>query len=130
MARSVRSFIRAFTLIELMVVMAIISVLLTLAMPRYFHSVDKSREAVLRHDLQTMRDAIDKFLGDRGRYPTSLDELAERRYLRSVPKDPVTDSAGTWIAVPPPEGEGLEGVYDVRSGAAGNSLDGTPYERW
>lgn len=121
---------RGFTLIELMVVMAIISVLLTLAMPRYFHSVDKSRESVLRHDLQVMRDAIDKFLADRGRYPSSLDELAERRYLRSVPTDPITESVSTWIAVPPPEGEGPNGIYDVRSGAPGNSLDGTPYERW
>jgi general secretion pathway protein G len=121
---------RGFTLIELMVVMAIIAVLLTLAMPKYFNSVDKSREAVLRHDLQAMRDAIDKFVADRGRYPASLEELAERRYLRSVPKDPITDSAATWVAVAPPEGVAPEGVYDVRSGAAGNALDGTPYERW
>ena len=129
-AARARAAARGFTLIELLVVMAIISMLLTLAMPKYFHSVDKSREAVLRHDLQTMRDAIDKFLADRGRYPLSLEELAERRYLRSVPVDPITDSASTWVAVAPPDGAGLEGVYDVRSGAAGNSLDGTPYERW
>ncbi len=119
-----------FTLIELMVVMAIISVLLTLAMPKYFHSVDKSREAVLRHDLQAMRDAIDKFLADRGRYPLTLEELAERRYLRAIPKDPITESSSTWVVIAPPEGEGPDGVHDVRSGAAGNSLDGTPYERW
>lgn len=127
---SARAATGGFTLIELLVVMAIISMLLTLAMPKYFHSVDKSREAVLRHDLQTMRDAIDKFLADRGRYPANLEELAERRYLRSVPVDPLTDSASTWIAVAPPDGAGLEGVYDVRSGAAGSSLDGTPFERW
>jgi general secretion pathway protein G len=121
---------RGFTLIELLVVMAIIAMLLTLAMPRYFHSVDKSREAVLRHDLQTMRDAIDKFFADRGRYPARLEELAERRYVRSVPVDPITDSASTWVVVAPPEGVAFEGVYDVRSGALGNSVDGTPYERW
>ncbi len=119
-----------FTLIELMVVMAIISVLLTLAMPKYFHSVDKSREAVLRHDLQAMRDAIDKFLADRGRYPLTLEELAERRYLRAIPKDPITESSSTWVVIAPPEGDGPDGVHDVRSGATGNSLDGTPYERW
>lgn len=119
-----------FTLMELMVVMAIIATLLTLALPRYFHSVERSREAVLRQDLSTMRDAIDKFLSDRGRYPASLDELAEKRYLRKVPPDPITDSAATWVVVAPPESESREGVYDVRSGALGNSLDGEAYQSW
>lgn len=119
-----------FTLMELMVVMAIIATLLTLALPRYFHSVDRSREAVLRQDLHIMRDAIDKFLADRGRYPASLDELAERRYLRKVPPDPITDNASTWIVVAPPDTETQEGVYDVRSGAPGKSLDGEAYESW
>ena len=73
---------KGFTLVELLVVMAIIASLLTLAMPRYFHSVDRSREAVLRQDLHIMRDAIDKFMADRGRYPLTLEELAEKRYLR------------------------------------------------
>lgn len=119
-----------FTLMELMVVMAIIATLLTLALPRYFHSVERSREAVLRHDLSAMRDAIDKFLADRGRYPVSLDELAEKRYLRKVPADPITDSAATWVVVAPPQADTPEGVYDVRSGAPGNSLDGEAYESW
>lgn len=119
-----------FTLVELMVVMAIIATLLTLALPRYFHSVDRSREAVLRQDLHIMRDAIDKFMADRGRYPATLEELAERRYLRKVPPDPITDSASTWIVVAPPGNESPEGVYDVRSGAPGNSLDGEAYESW
>ena len=119
-----------FTLMELMVVMAIIATLLTLALPRYFHSVDRSREAVLRQDLHIMRDAIDKFMADRGRYPATLEELAERRYLRKVPPDPITDSASTWIVVAPPGSESPEGVYDVRSGAPGNSLDGEAYESW
>ncbi len=121
---------KGFTLMELMVVMAIIASLLTLALPRYFHSVDRSREAVLRQDLHTMRDAIDKFMADRGRYPATLEELAEKRYLRRVPPDPITDSATTWIVVPPPEGETQDGVYDVRSGAPGASLDGEAYESW
>jgi general secretion pathway protein G len=119
-----------FTLIELMVVLAIISMLVTLALPRYVHSVQKSREAVLRHDLQTMREAIDQFLSDRGRYPATLDELADLHYLRKVPPDPVTDSAATWIVMAPPEGAVDSGVYDVRSGAPGEGLDGTPYSGW
>ena len=119
-----------FTLIELMVVMAIIASLLSLALPRYFNSVERSREAVLKQDLHIMRDAIDKYVADRGRYPQTLDELAEKRYLRRVPPDPITDSVSTWITLPPPEGEVREGVYDVRSGAPGNSLDGEPYESW
>lgn len=121
---------RGFTLMELMVVMAIIASLMTLALPRYFNSVERSREAVLRQDLSVMRDAIDKFFADRGRYPNTLEELAERRYLRRVPIDPVTESATTWVIVPPPEGEAREGVYDVRSGAPGRSLDGEAYESW
>lgn len=119
-----------FTLVELMVVMAIIATLLTLALPRYFHSVERSREAVLKQDLHTMRDAIDKFLADRGRYPQTLDELVDKRYLRRVPPDPITDSTTTWLTLPPLDAESREGVYDVRSGAPGNSLDGEPYESW
>ena len=121
---------RGFTLMELMVVMAIIASLMTLALPRYFNSVERSREAVLRQDLSIMRDAIDKFYADRGRYPATLEELAERRYLRRVPVDPVTESATTWVVVAPPDGELREGVYDVRSGAPGQSLDGEAYESW
>ena len=119
-----------FTLLELMVVMAIIASLMTLALPRYFHSVERSREAVLKQDLHIMRDAIDKFLADRGRYPLTLEELAEKRYLRRVPSDPITDSAASWVIVPPPEAASREGVYDVHSGAPGNSLDGEAYESW
>jgi len=122
--------LRGFTLIELMVVMAIIASLMTLALPRYFHSLDRSREAVLKQDLHIMRDAIDKFLADRGRYPGTLEELAEKRYLRKLPVDPITEKTTTWIVVAPPDGDGREGVYDVRSGAAGTSLDGDAFESW
>lgn len=120
---------RGFTLIELMVVMAIVAMLTTLAWPRYLHSVDRSREAVLKHDLRTMREAIDRHLADRGRYPSSLEELAERRYLRRVPEDPITQSSTTWTVVPPPDATSGGGVYDVRSGAPGTSLEGEPYDR-
>ena len=119
-----------FTLIELIVVMAIIASLLTIALPRYFHSVQRSREAVLRQDLAIMRDAIDKFLADRGRYPATLEELAEKRYLRKIPPDPITESASTWQAIAPPDPTSDAGVYDVRSGASGKSLDGEAYENW
>ena len=121
---------RGFTLMELMVVMAIVASLLTLALPRYFHSVERSKEAVLRQDLAIMRDAIDKFYADRGRYPTALEELAEKRYLRKVPVDPFTENASSWAVVVPPDADAAAGVYDVRSGAAGRSLDGEAYESW
>jgi general secretion pathway protein G len=121
---------RGFTLMELMVVMAIVASLLTLAMPRYFHSVDRSKDAVLRQDLAVMRDAIDKFFADRGRYPTTLEELAEKRYLRKLPADPITESSGTWVVIAPPDADAAVGVYDVRSGAPGRSLDGEAYESW
>ena len=119
-----------FTLIELLVVMAIIATLLTIAVPRYFASVEKSKEAVLRTDLNVMREAIDKYYGDKGNYPDSLDDLVTRRYLRALPKDPITDSNATWVVVPPPD-ETIKGsVHDVKSGAEGNALDGTPYKDW
>ncbi|SEF41565.1 type II secretion system protein [Thauera chlorobenzoica] len=118
-----------FTLIELLVVMTIIATLLTLAVPRYFTSVERSKEAVLRTDLNVMREAIDKYYGDKGKYPDTLDELVSQRYLRALPRDPITDSRETWVVVPP-EDPSLGGVYDVRSGAPGDSLEGEAYGDW
>lgn len=118
-----------FTLIELLVVMSIIAVLVTIAVPRYFHSIDRSREAVLRSNLATVRDAIDKYYGDRGRYPDSLQDLVSRHYLRALPRDPITDSTRTWI-IEPPENPDLGGVYNIRSGAPGRALDGSEYRQW
>lgn len=120
---------RGFTLIELLVVMAIIATLLTIAVPRYFTSIEKSKEAVLRTDLNVMREAIDKYYGDKGKYPESLDELVSKRYLRTKPRDPITDSADTWVIVPP-EDLTRGGVYEVKSGAPGRSLDGDAYSDW
>ena len=119
----------AFTLIELLAVLAIIATLLTLALPRYFSSVDKSKEAVLKENLYQMRDAIGKYYADKGKYPESVEALATEKYLRKVPLDPITESATTWVAVPP---EDLQkgGVYDVKSGAQGKALDGTAYGEW
>ncbi len=118
---------RGFTLIELLVVMDIIAVLLTLAAPRYFEHLERSREATLRQTLAITRDAIDKFRGDRGAWPQSLQELVERQYLRKLPFDPVTDSAETWIIVPPRDTATENGVADLKSGAEGLSRDGTAY---
>lgn len=120
---------RGFTLVELMVVMAIVALLLALALPRYFGHLEKSRETILRQDLAVMRDAIDKFHGDRGRYPDSLDELVSARYLRSIPVDPVTQRADTWQTVAP-EGDAAGAVYDIRSGAPGTARDGSAYADW
>lgn len=120
---------RGFTLIELLVVMAIVATLLTLAMPRYFGSIDQSREVALRHDLATLREALDRHYADTGRYPDTLEELASRKYLRSVVADPITESNKTWILVPP-ENRELGGVADVRSGAPGKARDGTSYKDW
>lgn len=120
---------RGFTLIELLVVMAIIALLLAVALPRYFQHLESSRETILKQDLAVMRDAIDKYNGDTGRYPESLETLVEARYLRALPVDPITERADTWQPVAPPDAES-GGVYDVRSGAPGTARDGTPYAEW
>ncbi len=115
-----------FTLIELLVVMAIVGALLSIAAPRYLHHVERAQEAVLKSDLATMRDALDKFFGDTGRFPESLEELVVRRYLRSIPPDPITERTDTWLVIAPPAGE-AGGVYDVKSGAAGLASDGRTF---
>lgn len=123
------SFIKkGFTLVELLVVLAIIATLLSLAVPRYFQHVERSKEAVLRENLSAMRDAIDQFHADTNTWPTDLIVLAEKRYLRAVPQDPITESTETWMVTPPPDGG--TGVYDVHSGAEGAGLDGVPYADW
>jgi general secretion pathway protein G len=120
-----------FTLIELLVVMAIISLLVAIVLPRYFGSLERAREAALREDLATMRDAIDKYYADHGRYPDALAELASARYLRAIPVDPITDNAASWtVAPPPPDSADAGQVYDVHSGAPGNGRDGTPFASW
>jgi len=121
---------RGFTLIELMVVLAIVAALLSIAAPRYFTSLERAREAALRETLFVMREAIDKHLGDTGRYPDSLEELVARRYLRKLPPDPITESHATWQVVPPPPGAAAGHVYNVLSGAEGTAADGTPFTEW
>ena len=124
-----KSVAKGFTLIELLVVMAIIALLLSIAVPKYFGSVDRSRETILRQDLSVMREAIDKFYGDKNKYPDALEDLVTSKYIRSIPKDPITNSETTWIIVAPKSG--LAGsVYDIKSGAPGLGSDGTAYESW
>nr|WP_092414716.1 prepilin-type N-terminal cleavage/methylation domain-containing protein [Collimonas sp. OK307] len=107
-----------FTLIEMVIVMAVIGMLLTLAVPRYFVALDNGKIKVQQQNLATMRDALDKFFGDQGHYPESLDELVQKRYLRSVPVDPLTESPN-WIVIAPLD-PALSGVYDVQSAAKTN----------
>jgi len=118
-----------FTLIVLLVVLAVIAVLLTIAVPCYFSSLEKSRESVLQQNLAQMRGTLDKYYGDKGRYPDALDELVSSKYLRSLPLDPITESHETWIVVPPDQPE-MGGVYDVKSGAEGVGSDGREYRNW
>lgn len=133
MRKIVKSFMRkprGFTLIELLVVLGIVALLLTLAAPRFFPSVDKTRETILLDNLRNTRAVIDQYHADTGRYPDSLEQLVEKKYLARVPVDPVTESESTWVIVPPEE-EGAPGaVYDIRSGAPGNGRDGRPYAEW
>ena len=120
---------QGFTLIELIVVMTIISLLLTLAAPRYFRSIDKSKETVLKANLFATRDALDKFHADTGKYPAQLAELVEKRYLRTLPWDPITERSDSWVLVPPADGQD-GGVYNITSGAEGAGADGVPYAEW
>ena len=111
-----------FTLVELMVVLTVIGLLLSVVVPDYVGRVKRAEEAVLKENLLVMRDALDKHYADAGKYPGSLDELVAKRYLRTIPPDPFTQSPGTWVAVPPGD-PNKGGIYDVRSPAKG-------YERW
>ena len=114
--------LRGFTLVELMVVLTVIALLLSIVVPDYVGRVRRAEEAVLKENLVTLRDALDKHYADAGKYPSTLEELVAKRYLRTIPNDPFTRSAATWIAVPPNDAK-KGGVYDVHSGAKG-------YERW
>jgi len=118
-----------FTLIELIVVMAIIGVLLTVAVPRYFHSVDKSKEAVLHQNLELTREALDKYFSDNGKYPDTLDDLVTKKYLRTAPYDPITESATTWVIIAPDSAD-KGAVYNIKSSAEGTALDGSNYKDW
>jgi general secretion pathway protein G len=123
-----------FTLIELMVVLALISVLAGMGVVQYRNSVLRTKEAVLSEDLFRMRDAIDQYYADKGKYPASLDVLVTGGYLRQIPKDPVTNSADTWQTTPAePDAANPTaelGIVNVKSGSEGTSIDGTRYADW
>jgi general secretion pathway protein G len=125
---------RGFTLIELMVVMAIIVVLAGIGLNVYTNSQTRAREAVLKEDLFRMRDAIDQYYADKNEYPASLDELVSAKYLRALPADPFTNSPETWqttLSEPDPANpSAIPGIYDVKSGSDRTALDGTLYANW
>ena len=122
---------RGFTLIELLVVISMISILAAMGVVQYRNSVQRTREATLKKDLFEIRDVIDQYYADKGKYPATLDALVSDGYLRKIPVDPITNSADTWETVPadtdPANPSAEPGVYNVKSGAQGNGLDGTPY---
>ena len=118
-----------FTLIELLVVMTIIGVLLTIAVPRYFRTVERSKETVLRHDLAVVRESIDRYYADLGQYPDALPALVDKHYIRSVPVDPFTKSPETWLMIAS-EDPDHPGVRDIHSGSPDTASDGSPFVSW
>lgn len=119
---------KGFTLIELLVVMSIIALLLSIAVPRYFGSLERSKELTLQQNLRILRDNLDKFSADKGRYPESLEELVSQKYLRAIPVDPITESAATWITQGATDSN-QKGIANVISGAQGQTSEGVPYEK-
>jgi general secretion pathway protein G len=123
-----------FTLIELLIVIALITILASMGVVQYRNSIQSSKEAVLHTDLFRMRDAIDQYYADKGKYPQSLDTLVSDGYMRKIPEDPITKSAETWQtepAEPDPSNPSVEpGIYNVKSGATGTALDGSSYADW
>lgn len=113
-------------MIELLVVLAVIALLLTLALPRYFNSIDTAKEVTLAENLRVTRETIDKFYANTGRYPLSLAELVEKKYLRALPLDPITESTTTWIIVPPDD-PAKGNVYSINSAAPGITRSGKPF---
>ncbi len=124
---------KGYTLLELMIVVAIVGILVTLAIPSFQQSAMKAKEAALKQNLFTMRSVLDQYYADRGDYPESLEALVEEKYLRAIPVDPFTRSATTWNEIFEEQEEGDDspaGVYDIKSGSDGLALDGTPYKDW
>ncbi len=124
---------KGYTLLELMIVVAIVGILVTLAIPSFQQSTMKAKEAALKQNLFTMRAVLDQFYADRGDYPESLETLVEEKYLRAIPVDPFTRSSTTWDEIYEEQEEGDDspaGIYDIKSGSDGYALDGTPYKEW
>jgi general secretion pathway protein G len=123
-----------FTLVELLVVIAMITILAAMAVVQYRNSVQRTQEATLKTNLFRMRDAIDQYYADKGKYPSSLDTLVSDQYLRRIPIDPFTNTTDSWQTVPaepdPANPSAEPGIYDVKSGAQGTALDGTNFSDW
>ena len=131
MAPNTRTGNRGFTLVELLIVISLISILAAMGLVQYRNSVVAAKESTLKTDLFRMRDAIDQYYADKGKYPSSLDSLVSDGYMRRIPEDPFTKTADSWTTVPaepdPNNPSAEPGVYDVKSGAQGTALDGSSY---
>ena len=129
-----RSTVRGFTMIEMLVVMTLIVILASLGMVQYRSSVQRAEEAVLKENLFRLRDAIDQYFADKTKYPASLSDLVSEGYIREVPKDPMTQSTDSWQSTPAePDANNPAssvGIYDVKSGSDRTALDGTRYSEW
>ncbi|MGD9733027.1 MAG: type IV pilin protein [Desulfamplus sp.] len=124
---------KGFTLIEMLTVISIMGILMSIAMPSYQKYIIRGREASLKNTLFVLRDVIDQYYADNGQYPDTLEQLVEKRYIRSIPTDPFTGSSSTWILMPPPsdsDDTDSSGIFDVHSGSNRVSLDGVPYNEW
>jgi len=125
---------RGFTFVELMIVMAIIAVLLSVAIPIYSRSIVRAKESVLKNNLFTMRTVIDEYTYDKQKAPQTLQDLVSNGYLRQIPMDPITNSSDSWTIIPEDQGNTVNqtepGIFDVRSGSDKTSLEGTAYSEW
>lgn len=123
---------RGFTLLEMLIVVALVGIMASLAVVQFKHTPQKAKEAVLKEDLYILRDIIDQYFTDKGKYPSTLQDLVDAGYIRKIPVDPITGSSESWQIenVPAEEGEDAGGIYDVHSGAPGAGLDGTNYSEW
>jgi general secretion pathway protein G len=121
--------VRGFSLIELIVALAILATILAVAVPRYFNNIETAQENVLREDLYVMRNAIDHYYSDKGVYPTQLPDLVTYNYLRTIPTDPFTQSASSWTFKSPTDTT-LGAIYDINSGSPNKAKDGTWLSKW